>query len=81
MPCYKFRNEETDEIKEVNMRVSDLQEWKAENPGWVSYFEMGSTVNFTSESRDIISRTPEGFNDLMNRIKDESGRDSTIRTK
>jgi hypothetical protein len=81
MPCYNFRNKETGEIKEVNMRISDLAEWKEENPGWVSYFPMGSKVNFTSESQDIISKTPEGFNDLMNQIKSESGRDNTIRTK
>jgi len=32
MPTYNFRNKETDEEFEVTMRISELDEYKANNP-------------------------------------------------
>lgn len=79
---YKFRNTETEEVIEVDMKMSEYDQWKEENPEWERYYAPTDAPQFTySGTRDVISRTPDGFKDILNAVKKGSGRDATIKTK
>lgn len=79
MPTYNFRNKETGEEIEVLMKISELDEYKANNPHMEQFLKKPPLL--ARESRDIISRTPDGFNDVLKSIKKGSGRNTTIHTK
>ncbi len=80
MPTYQFRNKETGEEQEVVLRMSFLDQWKLDNPDWEQFFSGTLSISWGGR-RDIISRTPDGFKDLLNTVKKGSGRANTIRTK
>lgn len=80
MGTYIFKNDETDEFIEVEMKMSEYDQWKKDNPGWSRYFDKPPAFTY-SGTRDIISRTPDGFKDILNAVKKGSGRDNTIKTK
>ena len=76
MPIYTFRNVETDEVEEVSMRISQLDEFKAANPHL-------HQVHLTAPqlARDAGNKKPDsGFRDVLKSIKKASGRNNTINT-
>ena len=80
MPTYNFRHKETGEEIEKLLRISELDNWKAENPEWKQFLTGAPGFNYNG-TKDAISRTPDGFKDHLKRIKKGSGRGNTIRTK
>lgn len=80
MPLYNFRHKETGEEIEKLLKMSQLDEWKAGNPEWEQYIT-GAPGFSTGGSKDTLSRVPDGFRDHLNRMKKNSGRGNTIKTK
>lgn len=79
MPNYQFKHKETGEVIDKFLRISQLDEWKQDNPEYESYFS--GAPGLVSGSKDVFSRAGDGWNDHLNKIKANSGRDNTIKTK
>jgi len=80
MPTFTFKHNETEEIIEVDLRQSEYDQWKKDNPEYSRYFAGAPSLSW-SGTRDVISKTPDGFKDILNAVKKGSGRDTTIKTK
>ena len=79
MPTYNFRNKETGEETELLMKISELDQYKKENPH-LEQFLKGAPM-LAREGRDAIAKTPDGFTDVLKSIKKASGKNTTINTK
>lgn len=79
MPTYNFRNIQTGEEFELTMKISELDEYKQNNPDMQQFLTSAPTL--AREASDIISKTPDGFNDVLKSIKKASGKNHTIHTK
>ena len=79
MPIYNFRNKETGEETEVMMRIAELDQYKEDNPH-LEQFLKGAPAS-VGMVRDMYSRVPDGFNDVIKQIKKGSGMRNTIKTK
>ena len=65
MPVYTFRDIETQEVFDVSMRMSELDEYKKENPNHERYFdEVPALVSGTGIKSD------SGFKDVLTKISE-----------
>lgn len=78
MPTYDVKNVETGEEKEVIMSYSSLQEYLSSGE-WTQVHK--KSVELVRENGDVISKSPDGWTDLLKSIKKGSGRGNTIRHK
>lgn len=79
MPTYNFRNKETGEETEVLIRISELDKYKEDNPHLEQFLKAPPRI--VSMVGSLHSRTSDGFKDVLNKIKDGSGSNNTIKTK
>jgi hypothetical protein len=79
MPTYNFRNLETGEETEVILRISELDQYKEDNPHLQQF--LTRAPGGVGMVRDMYSRVPDGFNDVVKQIKKGSGMRNTIKTK
>lgn len=79
MPIYSFRNKETGEETEVILRIAELDQYKEDNPH-LQQFISKPPAN-VGMVKDMYSRVPDGFNDVVKQIKKGSGMRNTIKTK
>jgi predicted nucleic acid-binding Zn ribbon protein len=65
MPVYTFRDVETNEVFDVNIRMSELDDYKKENPNHERYFD---------EAPMLVSgtgiRSDNGFNEVLTKISE-----------
>jgi predicted nucleic acid-binding Zn ribbon protein len=78
MPTYNFRNTKTNEEFEIIMRISELDKYKEDNPHMQQIL---TATKIISMAGTLHSRTSDGFKDVLNKIKDGSGSNNTIKTK
>lgn len=74
MPTYTFKNKNTDEQFDIVLRISQLDEYKADHPDLVQVISAQPTVR----SRDM--KPDSGFRDVLKSIKKASGRNNSINT-
>ena len=75
MPTYDLRNTETGEEKEVFCTYTKLQDYLSD--GWIQIHK--KSIELVRENGDVLSKSSDGWNDLLKSIKKGSGRDNTIR--
>jgi len=78
MPTYNFRNTKTNEEFEIIMRISELDKYKEDNPHMQQILTAPKIISMAGT---LHSRTSDGFKDVLNKIKDGSGSNNTIKTK
>ena len=65
MPVYTFRDVETDEIFDVRIRMSELDDYKKENPNHERYID---------EAPGLVSssgmKSDAGFNEVLSKISE-----------
>ena len=76
MPTYVFRNKETEEIEEHQMRVAELDDFKANNPHLVIQLQ---AMNMVSDTKSTLTRAGSEWQDHLKRMKKGSGRGNTIK--
>jgi len=65
MPVYTFKDLETDEIFDVSMRMSELDDYKKENPNHERYFdEVPALISGSGKSVD------GGFKEVLTKISE-----------
>ena len=70
MAIYTFRNTETDEIFEVNIRMSDYDQYKIDNPTHERYH--ASAPAFADSVRIGVKKTDNGFKEVLQRIHEKT---------
>lgn len=79
MPTYNFRDLETGEVTEVTMRISELDDYKKENPHLQQFLTAAPSLSTDGGGGGL--KIDNGFNDVLKKIKAGSGRGNTINTK
>lgn len=77
MPTYDYKNEETGEVTEKFMSISDMEQFEKDNPHMKKIIgapAIGDSVRLG------IRKTPDSFNDLLKTIK-KGNAGSTIETR
>lgn len=78
MPAYEFMNEETEEVETHFVSFKDYDQFVEDNPHLQRVY---SAPAFISQSQSSQQKAGDGWNDLMKRVKSESGEGNTIKTK
>jgi len=65
MPTYMFKNNDTGEVFEKVMKISELDQYKIENPSHERYYD-GQAPAFTGDH--IIVKKDTGFKEVLQRI-------------
>ena len=76
MPSYTLKNQ-NDELSEVIMSWTELQNHLSEYP---ELKLMPSTPMLVSQQGTTLSKTSDGWKDLMKNMKQKAGRESTIKS-
>ena len=66
MPIYCFRDTETDEVFDIMMRISELDNYKEANPNHVRVIEAPNIVSGVSNTGKMDS----GFKDVLSKISE-----------
>jgi hypothetical protein len=77
MPTYTVKNKETDEYFEVFCSYDDLQNMLKEDS---SISHVIQAPNMVTQTGSTLSKTSDGWKDLLKSIKKGSGRGNTINT-
>ena len=76
MPTYVFRNKETDEIVEYEMKMSELDQFKEDNPNLQIQLQPLSAI---SDHKSTLTRAGSDWQDHLKRMKKGSGQGNTIK--
>ena len=76
LPTYNFRNTETGEELEITMRISELDEYKLNNPVMQQYLKsaprivggVGTNLKVDDGFREVLSKVKDTYK--VNNIKD-----------
>jgi len=79
MPTYNFRDLETGEVTEVIMKMSELDDYKKQNPHLQQFLTAAPALSSDGGGGGL--KIDNGFNDVLKKIKAGSGRRNTINTK
>ena len=75
MPTYTFFNKESGIEYDVEMKISELDEYKANNPNCEQQLK---APNIVAGVGGTLSRTSDGWKDHLKKIKATSGKGNTI---
>jgi hypothetical protein len=78
MANYSFRNKDTNEEFEIDMPISQLDAFKAENPNLEQFISRAPAL--ADPSRLGLRKPDAGFRDVLKRVKKASGRSNKINT-
>jgi predicted nucleic acid-binding Zn ribbon protein len=70
MPTYNFRNTETGEEFEVDMRISELDQYKQDNPTHQQFLTGAPRVNFRGVGTKSV--TDSGFKEVLQKIHERT---------
>ena len=68
MPLYSVKNYKTGEEKDLNMTISQYEEWRTANPEWEKNWQ-AKVASAVSEVGDYQNKLPQGFKDRLNNVK------------
>lgn len=77
MPIYTLKDMKTAEVWEVQCSYDELQKTLDCMPDIIQVL---SAPKIVSVIGNTVNKTPDGFKDLMGRIKSGSGKNNTIRS-
>jgi hypothetical protein len=85
MPTYNFRNNETGEEIELQMRISELDDYKKNNPHMTQFLTGAPSLAYNSAGMMTGGlKTDDNFNSLLKHIKKGNSKgmtESTIKTR
>ena len=74
MPKYVFRNENTGEIFELNLKLAEREEYLKENPNIKQIITKSNLASMVGGLK-----TDDGFKDRLKEIKKSAGKNNTIK--
>ncbi len=68
MPTYNFRNDRDDHEFEKVMRISELDQFKTDNPTCVQIHKVCNGLNYTARTKHSI-KNDDGWKEVLGKIK------------
>lgn len=78
MPIYEFKNNETDEVTEVTLKISEYDQYLKDNPNMTRCYT--SVPAITSGAKSARQLAGSEWNDHLKRIAKNAGKGNTIKT-
>lgn len=78
MANYTFLNKKTNEEFDISMPISELDQYKANNPDFEQLIVKAPSI--ADPTRLGLRKPDSGFRDVLKRVKKASGRKNTINT-
>tara|TARA_R110002126_G_scaffold218114_2_gene363845 strand:- start:700 stop:942 length:243 start_codon:yes stop_codon:yes gene_type:complete len=66
MPTYVFKDKETGEISEIVLRMSELDQYKEDNPNLETQVQASK---FVGTQTDMLTKAGDGWKEVQQRIK------------
>lgn len=66
MPTYTFKDKETGEITEIILRMSELDQYKEDNPNLESQIQ---SSGFVGSQTDMLTKAGDGWKEVQQRIQ------------
>jgi hypothetical protein len=79
MPQYEFKNNETGEVTELTLRISEYDEWLVNNPLWVRYYSPSSAPKLVTGAKSTMRLAGKEWENKLTAIKKNAGQKSTIK--
>jgi len=74
MPTYPVKNLKTGEQKEIQMSMSEYDQWRKDNPEWDKDWMQGvANVGEVGEVYDKLRKTHPGWNDVLHKASKAPG--------
>ena len=74
MPPYPVKNLKTGEQKEIQMSMSEYDQWRKDNPDWDKDWMQGvANVGEVGEVYDKLRKTHPGWNDVLHKASKAPG--------
>tara|TARA_R100000700_G_C3129187_1_gene115079 strand:+ start:530 stop:772 length:243 start_codon:yes stop_codon:yes gene_type:complete len=74
MPTYPVKNLKTGETKEIQMSMTDYDQWRKDNPDWDKDWNAGiANVGEVGEVYDKLRKTHPGWNDVLHKASKAPG--------
>ena len=74
MPAYPVKNLKTGEQKEIQMSMSEYDQWRKDNPDWDKDWMQGvANVGEVGEVYDKLRKTHPGWNDVLHKASKAPG--------
>ena len=74
MPTYPEKNLKTGEQKEIQMSMSEYDQWRKDNPDWDKDWMQGvANVGEVGEVYDKLRKTHPGWNDVLHKASKAPG--------
>ena len=77
MPTYVFENNNTGEVTEVSLRISQLDEYRESNP---DLRLVPQAPQIISQSQSTMRKAGKDWENLLDGIKKKSGKGNTVNT-
>lgn len=75
MPYYTLKNNETGDTEDIICTYEEMKSRLEQNP---HLQQVLSSPRIVSGIKDVRSRTPDGFKDVLRKVKKGSGKTNTI---
>jgi hypothetical protein len=66
MPTYVFKNKDSDEITEVVLKMSELDQYKLDNPNLEPQIQ---SSKFVGSQTDVLTKAGDGWKEVQQRIQ------------
>ena len=74
MPTYPVKNLKTGETKEIQMSMTEYDQWRKDNPDWDKDWNAGvANVGEVGEVYDKLRKTHPGWNDVLRKASKAPG--------
>ena len=74
MPTYPVKNLKTGETKEIQMSMTEYDQWRKDNPDWDKDWNAGvANVGEVGEVYDKLRKTHPGWNDVLHKASKAPG--------
>ena len=74
MPTYPVKNLKTVEQKEIQMSMTEYDQWRKDNPDWDKDWMQGvANVGEVGEVYDKLRKTHPGWNDVLHKASKAPG--------
>ena len=69
MPTYDFKNTDTDEVTEMVMSISEMEQFKKDNPNMKQVISTPKNNIITNKDGSVLTKAGDGWKEVQDRIK------------
>lgn len=69
MPTYDFKNTDTDEVTEMVMSISEMEQFKKDNPNMKQVISTPKNNIITNKDGSVLTKAGDGWKEVQQRIQ------------